>query len=83
MTPIERFHHMDPVTDALAGSISSGLDASGEPVYPPRSIVRLVSTSGDVAFQNKVVNVGRRYARARVRVIEISGLTHIYYAEER
>lgn len=82
MTPIERFNHVDPVTEALAGAVCSGFDPNGEPVYPPRSIVRLVSTSGDLAFRNKVVNVGRRYARARVRVIEIGGLTHIYYAEE-
>lgn len=82
MTPIERFGPVDPVTEALAGGVSSGFDPNGEPVYPPRSIVRLVSTSGDLAFRNKVVNVGRRYARARVRLIEIGGLTHIYYAEE-
>ena len=82
MTPIERFRQLDPVAEALAGSVSSGVDANGEPVYPPRSIVRLVSTHGDLAFRNKVINVGRRYARARVRLIEIGGLTHIYYAEE-
>lgn len=82
LTPIERFHHNDPVTEALAGAVSAGFDPNGEPVYPPRSIVRLVSTSGDLAFRNKVVNVGRRYARANVRVIEIGGLTHVYYAEE-
>jgi transposase InsO family protein len=82
MTPIERFGHVDPASEALAGAVSSGFDPNGEPVYPPRSIVRLVSTSGDLAFRNKVVNVGRRYARARVRLIEIGGLTHIYYAEE-
>jgi hypothetical protein len=44
-------------------------------------LVRLVSSGSDLAFRNKV-RVGRRYARARVRVIEIGGLTHINYAEE-
>jgi transposase InsO family protein len=41
MTPLERFRHLDPTTEALAGAVSSGFDANGEPVYPPRSIVRL------------------------------------------
>jgi hypothetical protein len=40
-----------------------------------------VSSSGDLAFRNTIINVGRRYGRARVRVIEIGGLTHVYDAE--
>lgn len=82
MTPREKFAKNAIVTDALSGPISSGFDDNGEPVYPPRSIVRLVSINGDLAFRNKVINLGRHYARARVRVIEIGGLTHIYYGEK-
>jgi hypothetical protein len=81
-TPCERFRYVEPVAEALGGSISSGVDESGEPIYPPRSIVRKVSVQGDLGYRNTIIGIGRRYGRGRVRIIEVNGLTHIYYGEQ-
>lgn len=82
VTPRERFRYVEPVAEALGGSISSGVDESGEPIYPPRSIVRKVSVQGDLGYRNTIIGIGRRYGRGRVRIIEVNGLTHIYYGEQ-
>lgn len=68
-----------PVAETAA---SLGVDERGEPVYPPGSIVRSVSRVGQVGFQKRQITVGVRWAGARVRVIPLNGLVHIYYGEE-
>lgn len=44
--------------------------------------MRKVTRVGNIGFQGKQIQLGRRWAHARVRVIPIGGLHHIYYAEE-
>jgi transposase InsO family protein len=79
MTPVERFRHVAPTVE---GPISTGTDADGEPTYPPRSIVRKVSSIGNIGYKNSAINVGNRFAGGRVRVIDAGELTHIYWGEE-
>lgn len=79
LTPAERFGWTPPVTDA---SPSVGYDDNGEPVYPPHSIVRTVSDRGTIGYENKLIAVGMRWTGARVRVIPVGGLVHVYYGEE-
>jgi transposase InsO family protein len=79
LTPAERYRWKPPVTDAPP---SVGYDERGEPVYPPHSIVRKVTAVGNVTYASKQIQVGRRFAGARVRVIPVGGLIHIYYGEE-
>lgn len=79
MTPVERFRHVAPTVE---GPISTGTDANGEPIYPPRSIVRKVSSIGNIGYKNSAINVGNRFAGGRVRVIDAGELTHIYWGEE-
>jgi hypothetical protein len=61
---------------------SIGVDTYGEPVYPPHAIVRKVTRVGNIGYDSKQITVGRRWAGARVRVIPVNGLVHIYYREE-
>ena len=41
-----------------------------EPHYPPRSIVRAVASNGDFAYGGCHINIGVRFAGARVRIVE-------------
>lgn len=77
--PIERYFESSPMVE---GSISIGVDDNGEPIYPPHSVVRKVTAVGNVGFQRKQIQVGRRYVGGRVRIISVGGLTHIYYGEQ-
>ena len=79
MTPVERYRHVAPTVE---GPISSGTDASGEPTYPPRSILRKVTSIGNIGYKGSSINVGNRFAGGRVRVIDVGELTHIYWGEE-
>jgi transposase InsO family protein len=79
LTPAERYLFAPPVAEVPA---SMGVDERGEPVYPPRSIVRVVSRVGNVGFDHKQITVGRRWVGARVRIIPVNGLVHIYYGEQ-
>lgn len=79
MTPVERYRHVSPSVDA---PISTGLDDNGEPTYPPHSIVRKVSSIGNLGYKSSQINIGNRFAHARVRVIDVGELTHIYWGEE-
>lgn len=79
LTPAERYRFSPPVAEAVA---SLGVDANGEPVYPPRSIVRKVTVNGTTHFAGHQVQIGSRWAGARVRVIPVGSLVHVYYGEE-
>lgn len=79
LTPVERYRHVDA---AAEGPISMGLDKKGEPVYPPRSILRKVTSIGNIGYRSGQIAVGRRFSGAVVRVIDVGGLTHIYWGEE-
>lgn len=79
LTPVERYRHVSPTVD---GPISGGLEDNGEPTYPPRSIVRKVSSIGNLGYKGSQINIGVRFAYARVRVVDVGDLTHIYWGEE-
>jgi len=50
--------------------------------YPTRSVIRAVAPNGVFAFRAKHINIGVRYAGARVRVVESGELVHVYYGDE-
>jgi hypothetical protein len=62
--------------------MSVGFDQHGEPIYPPKATVRSVSEAGKLTFANKQIQVGRRWAGCRVRVVASDGLIHLYRGEE-
>ena len=82
-TPAERY---EPArTPSALAAISVGYDSNGEPIYPPGSIVRAVSSHGKLTFANKQIQVGRQFNGARVRVIrdgDDDQLVHLYYGNE-
>ena len=51
------------------------------PSYPPHSILRKVGSSGNLGYSGKLIQVGRRWAGATLRVIPLGELIHIYYGE--
>lgn len=79
LTPAERYGYAPPAAGATA---SLGVVERGEPVYPPHSIVRKVSRVGNLGYLGKQITIGKRWAGARVRVIPVNGLVHIFYGEE-
>ena len=52
-----------------------------EPVYPPHCIIRKVGDTGSFGYQGKIIQIGYRWAGARIRVIPIGELIHVYYGE--
>lgn len=80
LTPAERYGWTPPVTDIWPPAV--GANGNGEPVYPPHSIVRTVAVRGTIGYENKLIQIGGRWAGARVRVIPVAGLVHVYYGDE-
>jgi transposase InsO family protein len=80
LTPSDRYQPPVPVVDARAMSI--GFDQHGEPIYPPKAIVRSVSEAGKLTYANKQIQVGRRFAGTRCRIVAADALVHIYWGEE-
>jgi len=79
LTPAERYVAGWAETGARAAPVSA---AESEPSYPPRSLVRAVASNGVLAFRKRYINIGVRYAGARVRIVEQGELVHVYYGEE-
>jgi transposase InsO family protein len=78
LTPAERFIFRSPVAEA----VSTGVDDRGEPVYPPRALVRKVTSVGNIGYLGIQITIGRRWAHGRVRILPVGNLVHIYYGEE-
>lgn len=77
-TPAERYATQAIPTDTIR---LPGPEEMSEPVYPPYSFVRKVGTSGNLGFRGKLIQVGSRWTGARVRVIEVERLVHIYHGD--
>jgi transposase InsO family protein len=78
-TPAERY----AAGWASAGARMAPAEASeDEPSYPPRAIVRKVAGNGVFCFERAYINIGMRYAGARVRIVEDGKLVHVYYGAE-
>ena len=78
-TPGERYAAGWEGAGALAAPVPAG---EREPSYPPRSIVRKVASNGVFCYRTSYINIGVRYAGARVALVEQGELVHVYYGEE-
>lgn len=77
-TPAERY-----AGNASAGALGAPAFADeGEPHYPPRAVVRKVASNGVFAYAGNHINIGMRFAGARVRIVEQGELVHVYYGSE-
>jgi Integrase core domain len=80
LTPTERY---------LPGSAPSAplgelalAEQEKQPAYPPYSLTRKVWANGIVAFEGLGITLGRRYAGATVRIVEVGELIHVYLGDE-
>jgi len=78
-TPVERYEpaQMPPAQIRLPGP-----EEMTEPDYPPHSIIRKVGDTGSFGYQGKIIQIGYRWAGARIRVIPIGELIHVYHGEQ-
>jgi len=68
---------------ASAGARVAPAEAEeAEPRYPPRAIVRTVASNGVFRYAGCAINIGVRFAGARVRIVESGELVHVYYGDE-
>jgi len=68
---------------AGAGALAAPAPADEvEPRYPPRAIVRKVASNGVFAYGGSDINIGTRFAGARVAIVEAGELVHVYYGSE-
>lgn len=77
-TPAERY---EPAQLPPAQIRLPGPEEMTEPAYPPHSILRKVGATGSFGYQGKLIQIGYRWAGARVRVIPVGELIHVYYGE--
>ena len=78
-TPAERFG----LAPAPLRPPGSGVVVEvSEPTYPEGAILRRVSSSGDLAYRGLVINVGRRWARGLVHVVEHDGQVSVFWEKE-
>ena len=79
LTPAERY----AAGFAGAGAWVTPTPAEAEePLYPPRALVRRVASNGVFCYRRAYINIGMRYAGARVRIVEEGELVHVYYGDE-
>lgn len=79
LTPHERYAAGWAEIGARGAPVSA---VEGEPSYPPRAIVRKVASNGVFCYRRSYINIGVRYAGARVAIVEEGELVHVYYGEE-
>ncbi len=79
LTPRERYH---PGASAAPSLGELALAEQEQPLYPRGSIVRKVWSTGLVAYDGIAITLGKRWAGARVRIVPVGQVIHIYYGNE-
>ena len=78
LTPSERYRP----TGAAHAFGELELAERAEPVYPRGSILRKVWSTGLVSYNAMGIMLGRRWAGARVRIVPVGQLVHVYHGNE-
>ena len=79
-TPAERYLP-GPTPPAPLGELALA-EAHHRPDYPPHSLLRKVWRNGVVSYEGMAITLGKRYAGATVRIVEVGELIHAYLDEE-
>ena len=79
-TPAERYLP-GPAAAAPLGELALA-EADTRPDYPPHSLLRKVWRNGVVSYDGLAITLGKRYAGALVRIIEVGELVHAYLGDE-
>lgn len=54
----------------------------GDPVYPPHSILRRAQRYGSISFDRLHIYLGKRWAGALMRVVEVGELVHVFHGDQ-
>ncbi|MGH3029196.1 MAG: IS481 family transposase, partial [Gaiellaceae bacterium] len=79
-TPAERYLPGPPPVAPL-GELALA-EAERRPDYPPHSLLRKVWQNGVVSYDGMAITLGKRYAGALVRIVEVGELVHAYLGDE-
>jgi transposase InsO family protein len=79
-TPAERYLPR-PTSAALPGELQLAEVERGS-IYPPHSLLRKVWRNGVVSYDGMAITLGKRYAGAVVRIVEVGELVHTYLGDE-
>jgi transposase InsO family protein len=77
-TPAERYL---PAPATPLGKLAFG-EAESRPDYPPHSLLRKVWRNGVVSYDGLAITLGKQYAGAVVRIVEVGELVHAYLGDE-
>ena len=84
LTPAERYQlgfelvHGTPPPAAPPPAVD---ETAEEPRYPPHSILRRVSASGEICFQAMDIQIGKRWTGVTVSVVTLGELIHIHHGD--
>jgi transposase InsO family protein len=79
-TPAERYLPA-PLPSAPLGELQLA-EQRKSPPYAPHSVTRKVWPTGVVAYDGLALTLGRRWAGATVRIVEVGELIHVYLGDE-
>jgi transposase InsO family protein len=79
-TPAERYRP-GPSAAAPLGELALA-EADRRPDYPSHSLLRKVWRNGVVSYDGMAITLGKRYAGALVRIVEVGELVHAYLGDE-
>jgi Integrase core domain len=79
-TPAERYLPARPPRAPL-GELELADDEKSPP-NAPHTVTRKVWPTGVVAYDGLAITLGRRWAGATVRIVEVGALVHVYLGEE-
>lgn len=79
-TPAERY--LPGPTPATPLAEPALAETESRPDYPPHSLLRKVWRNGVVSYDGMAITLGKRYAGATVRIVEVGELVHAYLGDE-
>ena len=79
LTPAERYRPAGPAPPL--GELVLAEEAK-HPAYPPHAALRKVWGTGIVTYDKLAIVLGRRFAGATVRIVEVGNLIHVYLGDE-
>jgi transposase InsO family protein len=79
-TPAERYLSTASATQPRREPAINELDK--QPAYPPHSLTRKVWSNGVVTYDGLGIILGKRFAGATVRIVEVGALVHVYLGHQ-
>lgn len=86
-TPSGRYEEQPPAAPPQVTTYPQGTERNpepreGDPTYPPHSILRRAQRYGSISFDQLHIYLGKRWAGALMRVVEVGELIHVFYGDQ-